>query len=99
MEYDYTAFYDFLTYLYIPTPKSMYKNVYKLEPAHYLKIIQYWQLEVKECDDDIETEKKKIYDLVKKSVDEQMVADVPVGFFLSGGMDSSTVVALASEKY
>lgn len=108
LEYDYTAFYDFLTYLYIPTPKSMYKNVYKLEPAHYLKIdiknntfdkIQYWQLEVKECDDDIETAKKKIYDLVKKSVDEQMVADVPVGFFLSGGMDSSTVVALASQNH
>lgn len=108
LEYDYTAFYDFLTYLYIPTPKSMYKNVYKLEPANYLKIdiknntyekIQYWQLEVKKCDDDIETAKKKIYDLVKNSVDEQMVADVPVGFFLSGGMDSSTVVALASNNH
>jgi asparagine synthase (glutamine-hydrolysing) len=108
LEYDYSAFYDFLTYLYIPTPKSMYKNVYKLEPAHYLKIdiennifekIQYWHLEIRECDDDIETAKKKIYDLVKKSVDEQMVADVPVGFFLSGGMDSSTVVALASKNH
>lgn len=108
LEYDYTAFYDFLTYLYIPTPKSMYKNVYKLEPAYYLKIditnntfdkIQYWQLEVKKCEDDIETAKKKIYDLVKKSVDEQMVADVPVGFFLSGGIDSSTVVALASKNH
>lgn len=105
--YDYTALYDFLTYLYIPTPKSMYKNVYKLEPAHYLKIdvrlnnfekIQYWQLEINQCNDDIETAKKKIYDLVKKSVGEQMVADVPVGFFLSGGMDSSSVVALASQN-
>lgn len=108
LEYDYTAFYDFLTYLYIPTPKSMYKNVCKLEPAHYLKIdvrsnnfekVQYWELEINQCNDDIETAKKKIYDLVKKSVDEQMVADVPVGFFLSGGMDSSTVVALASKNH
>lgn len=108
LEYDYTAFYDFLTYFYIPTPKSMYKNVYKLEPANYLKIdvrsntfekIKYWQLEVKKCNDDIEVAKKKIYDLVKKSVDEQMVADVPVGFFLSGGMDSSTVVAFASQNH
>ena len=105
LECDYTAYYDFLTYLYIPTPKSMYKNVYKLETAHYLKIdvknntfdkIQYWQLEVKKCNDNIETAKKKIYDLVKESVDEQMVSDVPLGFFLSGGMDSSVVVALAS---
>jgi len=108
LEYDYTAFYDFLTYLYIPTPKSMYKSIYKLEPAHYLKIdiknntfekIQYWQLKINQCNDDIETAKKKIHDLVKKSVDEQMVADVPVGFFLSGGMDSSTVVALASQNH
>jgi asparagine synthase (glutamine-hydrolysing) len=108
LEYDYTAFYDFLTYLYIPTPKSMYKHVYKLEPAHYLKIdtknntfekTQYWQLKIQKCNDNIETAKKKIYDLVKESVDEQMVADVPVGFFLSGGMDSSTIVALASENH
>ncbi|RLA84384.1 MAG: asparagine synthase (glutamine-hydrolyzing) [Epsilonproteobacteria bacterium] len=108
LEYDYTAFYDFLTYLYIPTPKTMYNNIYKLEPAHYLKIntktneyikIQYWQLEINYCDDDIDTAKKKVYNLVKSSINEQMVADVPVGFFLSGGMDSSTVVALASQEH
>jgi asparagine synthase (glutamine-hydrolysing) len=108
LEYDYTAFYDFLTYLYVPTPKSMYKNIFKLEPAHYLKIdtktnkfkkVKYWQLDIKVCNDDIETAKKKIYNLVKKSVGEQMVADVPVGFFLSGGMDSSTVVALAAKNH
>lgn len=108
LEYDYTAFYDFLTYLYVPTPKSMYKNVYKLEPAHYLKIditnntydnIKYWSLNMTKCNDDINVAKLKLYELVKKSVDEQMVADVPVGFFLSGGMDSSTVVALAAQNH
>lgn len=108
LKYDYTAFYDFLTYKYIPTPKSMYKDIFKLEPAHYLKIdiknnsfdkTQYWRLEIKHCDDNVETAKNKIYDLVKKSVSEQMVADVPVGFFLSGGLDSSTVVAIASKNH
>jgi len=108
LNYDYTAFYDFLTYRYVPTPKTIYKNIFKLEPAHLLKIdtktntfekTQYWQLEIRTCDDDIETAKKKIYKLVEKSVDEQMVADVPVGFFLSGGMDSSTIVALASNNH
>jgi asparagine synthase (glutamine-hydrolysing) len=108
LEYDFTAFYDFLTYLYIPTPKSMYKGVFKLEPAHYIKIdvktnkfqkVQYWQLVIKQCGDDIVAARKKIYDLVKSSVDEQMVADVPLGFFLSGGMDSSVVVALASQSH
>lgn len=108
LEYDYTAFYDFLTYLYIPTPKSMYKNVYKLEPAHYLKVntknnqfekVKYWQLEIKRCNDDIETAKNKVMELLKKSINEQMIADVPVGFFLSGGLDSSTVVGVASQEH
>lgn len=108
LSYDYTALYDFLTYRFIPTPKSLYKNIYKLEPGHYLKIntktnslekIQYWQLEVKQINDDVLTAKTKLYQLLEKSVHEQMVADVPVGFFLSGGVDSSTVVALATKKY
>jgi asparagine synthase (glutamine-hydrolysing) len=108
LKYDYTAFYDFLTYLYIPTPKSMFLNVYKLEPAHYLKIdtktnsyekISYWHLKIKECEDDIKTAKNIIYSLLKESIEEQMVADVPVGFFLSGGMDSSTIVALAAQNH
>lgn len=106
LEADYTAFYDFLTYRYIPAPKTMFKNVYKLEPGHYLEIdlesrskkdVQYWKLEVKPCGDNIEQASEKIYELVKKSVDEQMMSDVPVGFFLSGGVDSSTVVTMASK--
>lgn len=108
LEIDYTSLFDFLTYLYIPAPKTMYKNVYKLEPAHYLKIdldthfiedIHYWQLEVDPCEDGIEEACENIRRLVKKSVNEQMVSDVPVGFFLSGGLDSSTTVAMASELH
>ena len=106
LTYDYTALYDFLTYRFIPTPKSLYNNNYKLEPGHYLKVstknntfkkIKYWELEINTISDDLETAKEKLYSLVDKSVNEQMVADVPVGFFLSGGMDSSTIVALASK--
>lgn len=103
---DYTALYDFLTYRYIPAPKTMYQHVFKLEPGHYLEIdlengsrndVQYWKLEIQPCDDNIEQACEKIYDLVKQSVDEQMMSDVPVGFFLSGGLDSSTVVTMASK--
>lgn len=108
LSYDYTALYDFLTYRFIPAPKSLFKNICKLEPGHYLKVdtstnqfkkIQYWKLKVNKCKDNIETARKKIFELVKESVDEQMIADVPVGFFLSGGMDSSTVVAIAAEQH
>jgi len=108
LSYDDTALYDFLTYRFIPTPKSQYKNVFKLEPGHYLKIdtttnefkkVQYWELEVKNCNDDVETATKKIFNLVEESVEEQMISDVPIGFFLSGGMDSSAVVGMASTKH
>lgn len=104
---DYTALYDFLTYRYIPAPKTMYKNIYKLEPAHYLHIKlsnnslinkTYWTLDVNKNRDTIEQATKKINLLVDQSVDEQMMSDVPLGFFLSGGLDSSTVVSVAAKK-
>jgi asparagine synthase (glutamine-hydrolysing) len=106
LETDKTALYDFLTYRYIPAPKTMYENVKKLEPATYLsvdlvngnkEVKKYWHLEVDYNDHDISEASRNIRDLVRKSVNEQMMSDVPVGFFLSGGLDSSTVVGVASE--
>lgn len=107
LQFDNTAIYDFLTYLYIPSPKSLYKNIFKLEPAHYVEIDlfnfkykkkQYWHLEYKKDEKiSLYEAKEELISLLKKSINEQMISDVPVGFFLSGGIDSSTVVALASE--
>jgi asparagine synthase (glutamine-hydrolysing) len=105
---DHTAVYDFLTYLYVPTPKSLYKDVFKLEPGHYLRINvhdnsvvkkQYWKLGTDDCGDGLPTAANKVYELVRDSVNEQMMADVPVGFFLSGGMDSSVVVSMAARQH
>ena len=102
---DHTALYDFLTYQYVPTPKTMYQEVKKLPPAHFIQmdldknkivIQQYWTLDVEEKDISIEEAQKEIFKLTKESIDEQMMSDVPVGFFLSGGMDSSVVVGLAA---
>lgn len=103
-EVDTTAVYDYLHYLYIPEPKTYYKNVYKVLPGHRLifdikkrKIIKdssYWKLKVNEKQgsqrkqDDLLEELRY---LVKESVEDQMVADVPVGTFLSGGVDSSII--------
>lgn len=102
---DYTAIYDYLTYRYIPEPKSMYKNIYKLEPAYKISYSiaagkaekqKYWKLHVntkhgkQRKAEDLEYEVKR---LISKSVSEQLVADVPVGTFLSGGIDSSIVSA------
>ena len=105
---DNTALYDFLTYGYIPAPKSLYRNVHKLPPATCLRfdvgqqsVIQqfrYWELPTAHRSvmrtADVTAE---LSDLIQQSVSEQLVADVPVGSFLSGGMDSSIVVATAAD--
>ena len=108
-EIDYTAIYDYLMYQYIPEPKSMFKNVYKLQPANALifdirsnKIIQnerYWKLHVNIASGRVHS-KEDVHEhlrfLVRESIKDQLVADVPVGTFLSGGIDSSIVTYEAS---
>lgn len=101
---DYTALYDYLTYTYIPEPKTMYKQVYKLPPACMLeydlakrrivKKARYWKLSPNSLQGDRESTpeiQRHIRELIGRSVKEQLVADVPVGSFLSGGIDSSVV--------
>ncbi len=92
----------YLKYLFVHPSRTIYKNVYTLPPAHSLRFIngkisidRYWDLP--ERNDQIELveaidEFKRLFD---RSVEQQLVADVPIGVFLSGGLDSSTVVAVA----
>ncbi len=105
LQVDHTALFDFLTYLYIPTPKTLYKDVCKLPPAHFLtydlsrrlvSIKAYWKLEVKSSQISLSEASAQVKQLISSSVNEQLISDVPVGFFLSGGIDSSIVVAAAS---
>ncbi len=104
LEVDNTALYDYIYYLYIPDPKTIYKNVYKLLPGHrmtfdirkrrIMKDSAYWKLKVNDCQGAQRKQSDLIEELrhlVKESVEEQMIADVPVGTFLSGGVDSSIV--------
>jgi len=104
---DNTAIYDFLTYLYIPTPKTLYKKISKLYPGHYLLFNctkgtytkkSYWNLEYAPNHSmTLEKSASQLRDIIGQSVESQIVADVPLGFFLSGGIDSSIVVSAASE--
>ena len=108
LELDYTAVYDYLTYRYIPTPKTLYRNVYKLPPAHMcsfdmrtreLKAMKrYWSLEVDPDPPPLSPDQaaNRVRELVDESVASHLIADVPVGCFLSGGIDSSVVVASAA---
>jgi len=92
---------------YIPAPLSILEGVKKLKPGHYLKL-QKGELEEKKYYDfpftrqpgihDLESAKKALVDTLRKSVQDRLVADVPLGAFLSGGIDSSVIVALASEQ-
>ncbi|MBM3247930.1 MAG: asparagine synthase (glutamine-hydrolyzing) [Candidatus Omnitrophica bacterium] len=95
----------YLTFLYIPAPFTIFKSVRKLPPAHILtmqdgiiKIRRYWKLDF--YHDKIEAEDdyvEKIKSMLEEVTKLHMVSDVPIGALLSGGLDSSAVVALMSE--
>ncbi|MDX1538452.1 asparagine synthase (glutamine-hydrolyzing) [Arsukibacterium sp.] len=90
---------------YVPAPYSMFKGIQKLEVASYLLINdkgiqqhQYWQPDFAQTEQLSEQSwARKIRTQLESSVAMQMVSDVPIGAFLSGGVDSSAVVALMSK--
>ncbi|MBL1264974.1 XrtA/PEP-CTERM system amidotransferase [Candidatus Methylomicrobium oryzae] len=106
-ELDSTAVEDYFGFGYIPDPKTIYKNVYKLEPGYYLTLKrgdksyrprQYWN--VKFAVDTPKTEQAiqaELVERLREAVKIRMVADVTLGAFLSGGVDSSAVVAMMAE--
>jgi len=100
-----TAIHHYLTYQYVPSPDTIFEGMQKLPPAHYLlydrdgnlKIERYWKLhfnsthqtypDLQELDDRIRTE-------LEESVRLRLISDVPLGAFLSGGVDSSLIVGI-----
>ncbi len=99
---DAAAIDEYLTYGYIPYPSTILKAVRKLPPAHYavwdegkLALHRYWNPDFNhEVDRPIAEAAEDLRATLDDAVREQMVADVPLGAFLSGGVDSSIVVAL-----
>ena len=108
LEVDETALYDFLGYRYVPAPKTMYRNCFKLPPAHSIvydpasgvlsQPRAYWSIPIPDRPVDLSADDAadELRHLIDNSVRDQMISDVPLGFFLSGGVDSSVVVASAS---
>lgn len=96
---------DYLTYLYIPAPETIFSAIYKLLPANMLvynegKILikKYWELNYqKDNEHDEECYVQSFKELLKESVKMHLMSEVPLGAFLSGGMDSSSIVAMMSE--
>ena len=103
-EMDLQAVSDYFSLLYIPAPKSIYKGIRKLRPGHYLLISQKGMREVKYWDVNfehtyersLETWCEEIMEVFREAVQLRLVSDVPLGAFLSGGVDSSAVVGLMS---
>lgn len=97
---------EFLTYGYIPAPYTIYQSVQKLPPGHYIRyskgnfeMKQWWSLTSIKEDHTInyseakEEIRKRLFSIVEK----QLVSDVPLGCFLSGGIDSSIIASIASQ--
>ena len=94
----------FLTFLYVPGEETLLKGIRKLAPGHYLLlkdgkaiIRQYWDLRFAEPrrQTSVEDAEKDLLSLLAKTVELHMIADVPVGVLLSGGVDSTGVLSLA----
>ena len=95
----------FLTHFCLPGIETLWKGIYKVPPGHYLlsrngkyQIRQYWDLRysTKKKWSGIDEAAEALYELTKRTVREHMISDVPVGFLLSGGLDSTVVLCCAA---
>src|SRR5579859_754561 len=105
---DYTALHAYLQLNYIPAPRTIFQNVKKLLPGYYLKVRsrkleveRYYsipdrrQSAVESRQPTYDEAKNKFRELLEASVQRRLISDVPLGAFLSGGIDSSVVTGLA----
>jgi len=100
------AIFDYLNLLYIPAPKSIFQNIKKLLPGHTLTIKKgqmceskkYWDLSFVSVNQSLSESEwcERVIDKLEEAVKIRLVSDVSLGAFLSGGIDSSAVVALMS---
>ena len=106
---DWTALGLYLNLSYIPSPWTIFKHIKKIRPGHYLIFendrvshTQYWDLDFRVGSHDhaasYSRQKQHLYDLMNTSVNRRLISDVPLGAFLSGGIDSSIIVGLMARN-
>ena len=104
-EVDLESLHQYLTFLWVPDPKTMFRGIHKLPAGHCatfcdgeLRIRQYWDLSFPRADAEYSRSEPDLADELRErfqqSVRAQMVSDVPIGAFLSAGLDSSSIVAM-----
>jgi asparagine synthase (glutamine-hydrolysing) len=104
-ELDPESLHQYLTFLWVPDPKTMFRRIFKLPAGHYatlrkgeFKLTQYWDLTFPAAEQTYARSEGELAEEVRerfrRSVEAQMVSDVPIGAFLSAGLDSSSIVAM-----
>jgi asparagine synthase (glutamine-hydrolysing) len=105
-EVDVEAIHHYLTFICVPAPLTAYRAIRKLEPGHWLlwrggeiKTARYWQLDFsKKVSLNEEEAGERVVELLREAVRVRLMSEVPLGAFLSGGIDSSAVVALMAQE-
>lgn len=110
-EINWQGLYDYFTYLYVPCPQTIFRDIRQVPPAHVLEhdlknnettLRRYWSLPRQTNGNgkshDYEEAKSKLRELLSDSVRRQMIADVPLGVFLSGGVDSPVLTGLMAQS-
>jgi asparagine synthase (glutamine-hydrolysing) len=110
-EINFDALALYLQYSYIPTPHCIFKNTFKLKPGHYLQFdlqtqlqqeVKYWDVNdaynQQKLDMSFDEAVKETDRLLTSAFNYRMIADVPVGVFLSGGYDSSAVASILQKN-
>jgi asparagine synthase (glutamine-hydrolysing) len=92
---------DYFTYSYVPYPLTIWEGVFKLPPAHYgilnlktfdLQLEKYWDLSLGNALVTADEAIDKVHQLIDKATSQHLISDVPIGLFLSGGYDSTTLL-------
>ncbi len=100
---DETALARFLTFLWVPDPATLFNGIQKLPPGHLcvleggeVSLRQYWDLRFEEEQGSLEEHAERLRDSLQTAVKRQLASDVPVGAFVSGGVDSTLITTLAA---
>lgn len=105
---DWVSLHEYLFHGFTLAPRTMFRGISKLMPGHYMLVSKdgvkqdrvYWSLaDPKPVEEDLEIATDRVKTLFDKAIQRHLISDVPVGVFLSGGIDSGSITALASKHY